>query len=553
MQARPNRLLPWLSCLCLAACAWLGSMPRAHAQVSTADARQLGLEVAWQAQLQLPKFGRGIASADLWVDSSAAATRKYATVELGSGELGGGRTIEISADTLDAKGEPIGIEAAKQLAAERAARLLGRNDGFQVIETNVPTIRLVVATSDGLVQTLDAETGRLLWSSSCGSSSAPAHPAALSPAGVSLIHGRHLYLLDWQTGKQLQRKELEYGSSIALAVAGNLAYVSDFRGRIEAYGLGTTVIPWTAQISGRSVGQPVSLKDQSFCAIASSNGYMYTMRGGDTPGMWTRYAAASAMSGCLAAGNHAFYVGSVEGVLAKIGVDPKLENMVWDVTTGEPLTSPPLVIGERIYVANESGRLLCIDDNQGALLWTEAGMRILQPLAVASGKLFCTTLAERLAAVDAQTGRLLASTQPLSLATSVVNQTSDRVYLVDTAGRVQCLRSFQAKLPKLVEPVVAGEAEEAEQSEAGASQTAPPAASQDPFGTGEAAAGANPFGGAAAGANPFGGAAAGANPFGGASDPFGAPAPATPATDEPATGEPATDPFGVGGADPFGS
>lgn len=525
MQARHHRLLPKLFCICLAACAWVGWTPVASAQVSAVDAKQLGLEIAWQTQLQLPKFGRGIASANLWLDASAS--RKYATVDLGGGDLGAGRTIEISAAEVDSKGKPIGIEVAKQFAGERAARLLGRNDGFQVIETNVPSIRLVIATSDGLVQNVDAETGRMLWSVACGQTTAPAHPAALSPAGVSVIHGRHLYLLDWQTGKQLQRKELKYGSSVALAVAGNLAYVSDFGGRIEAYGLGTTVIPWTAQISGRSVGQPVTLADQSFCAIASSSGFMYTMRGGDTPGMWTRFAAASSLSGCLAAGNHAFYVGSTEGVLAKIGVDPKLENLKWDLTTGEPLTAPPLVVGDRIYVANESGRLLCIDDSEGALVWTEVGLRIVQPLSVAAGNLYCTTLSGSLAAIDVESGHLVASSQSIPLATAIINQTSDRVYVVDTAGRLQCLRPFRSKLPKLVEPMVESEESEVEKSESAASQAPATVPSQDPFNMG-------------------GEAAAGANPFGDASDPFGAPAPATPAGDKPAA-----DPFGTGASDPF--
>ncbi|MEZ6081748.1 MAG: hypothetical protein R3C56_40565 [Pirellulaceae bacterium] len=226
--------------------------------------------------------------------------RKYAVVELGEG-----RTIEVSADELDSKGVPIGIEVAKQMAGERAARLLGKNDGFEVIESSIPKIYLVVATSDRLIQNYDAETGRLLWSRPCGVSTAPAQSAALSPSGVSLIHGRHLYLLDWESGKQLQRQELKYGSSIALAVCGRVAYITDFRGRLEAYGLGITFRPWTSQIAGRDVGRSVTLADQSYCAIASTEGYVYTMVGGDKPGMWTRYEASSPFNGSLAAGNHA--------------------------------------------------------------------------------------------------------------------------------------------------------------------------------------------------------------------------------------------------------
>lgn len=521
MRLRCTRRLALLSFICTTVCSTVGITPTALAQVSSVDAMHLGLEIAWQSQVQIPQTGRGITTSSLWVDTSV--TRKYAVVELEAG-----RTIEVSASEVDDKGVPIGIEAAKQIASERAARLLGRNDGFEVIESNIPDIRLVVSTSDGLVQTFDAETGMLLWSRPCGQTTAPAQAAALSPNGVSLIHGRHLYLLDWPSGKQLLRQELKYGSSIALAVCGKLAYVTDFRGRLEAYGLGIRIKPWTSQISGRAVGQPVSLADQSYCAFASTDGFLYTMLGGEKPGMWTRYEAAAPFSGCLAAGNQAFYAGSIEGVIAKVGVDDKLGNLNWDFTTGEPLTASPLVVGERVYVANESGRMHCIDDQNGNSIWSEVGLRVVQPLAVASGKLYCTTLAGEIVAVNAENGRFLASSSAIPIAATVVNQVSDRLYVADTSGRLQCLRPIQSTLPRLVQPVTAGEVIPDQNGSPATPPTTPAAASQDPFN----------FGGDAA-------APANSNPFGAAGDPFGAPAPAGDTTPDVA------DPFGTGASDPF--
>lgn len=545
MRLRFTRRLALLSFLCSAICStgWLATAARA--QMSAVDAGQLGLEIAWQTQLQLPKVGRGITTSSLWVDNTAP--RKYAIVELGAG-----RTIEVSASELDSKGEPIGIEVAKQMASERAARLLGRNDGFEVIESSIPNIYLVVVTSDGLVQNYDAETGRLRWSRPCGVSTAPAHSAALSPSGVSLIHGRDLYLLDWASGKQLQRLELKYGSSVSLAVCGQVAYISDFRGRLEAYGLGITFKPWTAQIAGRDVGRPVTLVDQSYCAIASTEGFMYTMIGGQEPvttddakanvkpnikpGMWTRYEAASPFSGSLAAGNHAFYAGSSDGILAKISVDDRLGGLNWDFTTGEPLTAPPLVIddrviGDRVYLANESGKLLCLDDKTGSLLWSAVGLSVVQPFAVAGGKLYCSTIAGRIIAVDAESGRFIAGSQPMPLAALVINQSSDRLYVADTAGRLQCLRPWQSTLPRVIVSVKPSEGAPSQEVAPAATEATPAASDQDPFNTG---------GGAAA-------SPAGTNPFGAGSDPFGTSAPAG---DE--TPNATADPFGTGASDPFG-
>ncbi len=523
MRLRFTRRLTLLSLLCSAICStgWLATAARA--QVSAFDAGQLGLEIAWQTQLQLPKVGRGITTSSLWVDNSSP--RKYAVVELGAG-----RTIEVSADEIDSKGAPIGIEVAKQMAGERAARLLGKNDGFAVIESSIPNIYLVVVTSDGLIHSYDAETGKLLWSRPCGVSTAPAQSAALSPAGVSLIHGRHLYLLDWASGKQLQRQELKYGSSVALAVCGRVAYVTDFRGRLEAYGLGVTFKPWTSQIAGRDVGRPVSLADQSFCAIASTEGFVYTMIGGDKPGMWTRYEAASPFNGSLAAGNRAFYAGSSEGVLAKVSVDDQLGSLNWDFTTGESLTAPPLVIDERVYLANESGRLHCLDDTTGSSLWSEVGMRVEQPFAVAGGKLYCKTIAGKIIAVDAESGRFIWGSQPIPLAGLVINQSSDRLYVADTAGRLQCLRPWQSTLPRMIKSATPSEGVASQEGTAPASDTTPAAPSQDPFNASGEAADAPP----------------GASPFDSGTDPFSTPAPAGDTPDS------AADPFSAGASDVFG-
>ncbi len=511
-----------------------------RAQISSVDADRLDLEIAWQAQVQMPKVGRGIVSSHLWVDSGQS--RKFAVVELPAG-----RTLRVSADEAGRRGEPIGIEEAKKQVGERAARLLGKNDGFEVVEVTIPSIRLVFVTNDGLVQTFDAETGALKWSSPCGRASAPAHPGAVSPAGVSIIHGRNLYLLDWQSGKQLLNKELSYGSSVALAVCNDLAYVSDFRGRLQVYGLGRTIKPWSSQINGRAVGQPVTLADQSFCAIASTDGYVYTMTAGEQPGLWTRYETNSAISGSLAAGNGAFYAGTGDGLLTKISLAERLGGLDWEFPSGETITSPALVVGKRVLVATEGGAVHCIDDESGFAIWSKEGLRIAQPIAAVGSSFLCSTHSQEIYALDMETGTVTGRTMPSNIDSVVVNQVSDRLYVVGPNGRVQCLRPRGGVLPTMVTPVVASEKE----------LSATPPASQPPATTTPAADPFN-FGGETApppttpAANPFGGdafgsgstPAAGANPFGGG--------PAAPATSD--AGAEMSNPFGSGDmTDPFGS
>ncbi|GIW98105.1 MAG: hypothetical protein KatS3mg111_1438 [Pirellulaceae bacterium] len=235
----------------LALVALLASPLPVRCQVPSSFLQSVGMEAAWRSQLRLPIDGGHIVSVRFWVDKSQV--HQYAVVDLGD------QQIRISAEQLDRDGNPIGLEEAKRLAATQAARLLGKSDGFQVVEVSVPSIKMVVVTRDGLVQTLDAETGALLWASPCGPSWAPAHPAAVCEKGVVVVHGDRLYLLDWQTGKHRMVKSLRRATANAVIANEDVAFVSDFTGRIAAYGLGVDLRPWNYVMSGRAVGLPVVL------------------------------------------------------------------------------------------------------------------------------------------------------------------------------------------------------------------------------------------------------------------------------------------------------
>ncbi len=504
-------LFPWLALVAASS----------SAQLPTDFTRRMGLETAWRSQLRLPVDGGGIVSVDFWVDKKTV--RQYAVVELAD------RTIRVASDQLDADGQLIGMEKAKEMAQAQAARVLGKTEGIQVVEVSVPQIKMVVVTRDGLVQTLDAETGKLLWASPCGPSWAPAHPGAVCEAGVVVIHGDNLHLLDWETGKHLMIRKLQRATSNSVAAYKDIAFVSDFTGRIEAFALGREMRPWAYVMQGRAVGQPVTLLDKGFCAISTNVGFVYVYKPTEPPEVWLRFESGAPISGSLAVGNGAFYSGNVQGTITKFSADERFGTILWELRTGYTITAPALVVGNSVFVVNESGDVLAVDDATGNAAWETEAVEAVMPIAVADGKLFCTSVSNQLLALDAETGAEVGRSQPLDLVDPVINCISDRVYTIMRDGRIACLRPAQAVLPTLVEPVELAPAEEQA-----------PLDTRQP-GAQPAGPAANPFGGGTPAADPFGTGAPAGDPFstggdGGMADPFGA------------GGN--NDPFG---SDPFGS
>ncbi len=582
------RLLVTLTCLI-----WSTAQLTGLAQVMSEDARRLRLELAWQSQVQLP-LTSGLASAQLWTEETnprkfAVVELPGHTIRIAADKLdrsgnpigielakkqalqeaqfiswdknGDGQVSPAEATNLgrafseidrDRDGfisyaensrfidwtrlisTTLGAADAARMMRERqlqdVASMLSEPTGFEVIEQVIPRVKLVLVSRSGSVATLDAETGNLLWATICGDSGAPAFPAGLSKAGITIIQGERLYVLDWETGKQLEDKHLQYATSNAVAVTNTMAFVADFSGRVEAYGIGDTnfIQRWGYVIRGRAIGDTVSLLDRNLCAMASNDSLVYVFNATDTPSVWMRYQSSTPIVRCLGVGNGAFYAGNLGGKLSKIVVDDRLGRIQWEYLGGQSFSTPPLIVGSNVFVASDTGALYCVNDAEGVEAWASDSLGVTQPLAVANNVVYARTMINEVIGFDIGTGRVLGRSLPRALGHAVTNQISDRVYLIGKHGQVQCLRPMGSVAPVMVTPP--------KLPEAGATEIEP---ATTPAEGGEMAPGSSPF------ETP----PAGGNPFGSGSDPFGA-APAAAGAAPAAAGGATANPFG---ADPFGA
>lgn len=560
----------------LTTAAWLATGISAQAQLSTEDVRRLGLEVAWQSQVQMPRT-KGIASSHLWAETTGA--RQYAVAEVN------GRKVQVSADKLDRDGKPIGLESAKLQARqeaqfrsfdtngdgelvpsevtvlgkaftavdrdqdgvislaehtrfidwntligatlgkngaaqllktkglESAVQLLTAPTGIDVKEVTIPRIKLVIVSQSGSVQTLDAETGKTLWSNTCGDAASPAFPAAVSKAGVVILHGDRLYVLDWETGKIITTTPLHYASSNAVAVTDNMAFVSDFSGRVNAYAIGESEFKqrWGYVIRGRAIGNTVKMSDRNLCGIASAEGFFYVFSATTTPDVWLRYKSTTPIAKCVGTGNNAFYVGNESGRLSKIVIDDRIGKTAWEHVGGHSYSSAPLVIGEHVFVSTDDGALNCLADKDGSEVWLSRSMAIREPLAVVGNLVYARSQSEEVVGFDVATGKVAGRANANNIADVLMNQLTDRVYLIGNHGQLQCLRPIGSDVPKLITPVVLEKKPSNQSLPTTPTENAPPTEG-----------------------NPFESTQPGADPFSG-DDPFGA-AP----TEEPNMAE---DPF----------
>ena len=221
-----------------------------------------------------------------------------------------------------------------------------------------------------------------------------------------------------------------------------------------------------------------------------------------------------------------------------LAVDEQTGTIRWRYVTGFPTDRAPAVVGDRVYVASERPELHCLDAATGIQQWEADG--ISQFAAASKSHIYGIDQYGAITEADAKTGAVTGRLQTGEMMTALVNDKTDRLYLITGHGLVQCLHEIGAKQPlHYGEEAAAGIGRESESG--GEKQAArhlrrnretPPA--EKPAPAQPKPESENPFGARSRG---------GENPFGAAA-PAAAPATSSPKPAAPAAAPSDDDPFG---------
>lgn len=514
----------------------------AQAQVSRqgllpADAlHAYGLDRMWFTQVDVDRSRGKIVGLNQHVSS----TKFHTVFEF----IHAGRRYVVSERDRDAFGDMIGVEAAKLKAEGALATLKAELAAAGKPETETPTletrvvpqITLAVSTNRGMLQLIDGETGKTLWSTLVGNPQHPTTEPAVSDEHVAVCNGSTLYVFKTEDGQLAWQKRVQGAIGAGPAITDELIYVPMINGTMETY---TIADPRRARIFrafGHTQVQPVASAQSVAWPTDQGKLYVGFARGGT---MKYRVEATDAMtSPPTFLPPDKIIATSMDGYVYCI--DEPRGQIIWRFTTGEPIGQMPLAVGETVYAVTDSGELYAIDAVNGTERWMTAGVYGL--VAGNDKRLYATDSTGNLLILDAGSGSRLGSVPTAAPMLPFTNVHTDRIVMATRSGLIQCIRERD-----LVWPVLH------QQFDGPARQKAKPKATPPAAGDGDKPA-ADPFAGPGE-EDPFGGGAPAApkpmaDPFGGddGADPFG--------------GDDAADPFGGGEmqddskpgaeADPFG-
>ncbi|QDU53878.1 outer membrane protein assembly factor BamB family protein [Aeoliella mucimassa] len=357
---------------------------------------------------------------------------------------------------------------------------------------------LLVLSDSGVLHAMNAETGKTAWIAQFGNPNYPSLGPAANKDSVAMINGSTLYVLDRSNGLQKMMKKLSGGAGGGPALTDDYVIVPMFSGRVEAYSLGEPLdFPWYYSSTGRVFDSPVATPDS--VVWPTDRGFLYVANRGDEAGIRYRFESAGRIMGHPASVDGTLYFTSTNGYL--YAINEQNGQQIWRYSVGSPISKPPLVVDGMAYVATDEPSLHAVDIQTGTLRWLTPGVS--RVAGVGKTNVYGMNRFGQLLVVDSRSGVPLGQLETCLSTMTVSNSTTDRIYLVNSTGLVQCMHEVGSDEPYLHDNSPKPEADADEAADASADEEPMDEAADEP----------------ADDANPFG--AANSNPFGDTSNPFG--------------------------------
>lgn len=322
---------------------------------------------------------------------------------------------------------------------------------------------LVVQTTVGLAQALDAETGRLLWSVQLGLPGNPSGQPAVNDRYVAVAFGDNLHLLVRNTGRKIWEKKLPMTVGGGLALSADRVFITLSNGWIQSYSLEDPDVGDWHYASRGLVGAPILTRD-GIC-WTNDRGMLYGS-GFDTNRLSFQFetdAKASAPLGYMVPN---VYMGMDDGNVYAVRTERgrRLGKVAWRYYTGGMIHSAPAPVDDQLYVATVDNGMYCLDikvevttdeaqqaaadakkeyvpkvaDRSGgvALWWAEGARKF---ISASAKRVYTEDRRGNVLILDRKAGTVLGRLPLAGNMRTVSNIRSDRLYVATDAGLIQCL------------------------------------------------------------------------------------------------------------------
>lgn len=226
--------------------------------------------------------------------------------------------------------------------------------------------RIFVGTADDFVYALDASTGRPVWSQPFETE----HSIWGKPAyqdGVVYVSSldKNVYALDAESGDLLWRADVGGSVSDKPVNDSGLIYAGSFDMQVYALDAQSGDVRWTAPAGASVWGAPLLADGKVFFADLSGNIFAVDAQTGDA--VWRNEGAGYVVAAPVYADGKVYIASSGdpnaspdERTGALIAFDAETGDEIERATTNAPLNTTPIIVGDKIVVAQQDQQALLV-------------------------------------------------------------------------------------------------------------------------------------------------------------------------------------------------
>jgi outer membrane protein assembly factor BamB len=437
--------------------------------ITAAEAGRFGLERMWFTRIAVDSArGRVIQ-----LTQHVSATESTTVYEFVHDD----KTYTFRETDLDEFGRVIGKDRARRLAEIKLSDLRVPQPEEQLVERTIPRIAIYAVTDSGRIHAIDGETGRTLWKAAVGNPRYPTESIGANDNVVAAVNGSTIYLLKASTGELVWERKAGGAPGAGPAVTSNLVFVPMTTGVMEAYPIDNPVARSNNFRShGRAMIQPVYTG--TYVAWPTDRGHLYVTEGTENRINYRLEANATIVARPAFLPPDRIVVSSVDGFVYCLREDNG--ELQWRFSTGEPIVTTPVGIGDAVYAVTTDGSLFVINAATGHELWSASRMALV--IGASKDRLYCLNDTNRLTVFDRQSGSQLGSLSTEFNDLVHVNSTTDRILIGTASGVLQCLRERSQEHPLLHIELKKPEAGKPKKAAApGVKKVEPVQESADPF------------------------------------------------------------------------
>lgn len=332
---------------------------------------------------------------------------------------------------------------AGRLGLERAwfAQVRVDSTRHKVVHWILDKDHIYALTSAGVIQAINAQTGETLWANELGVGHSPSAGIAVNSKYIALLGAGRLYVMDRTDGHHLWSRQVGGAASAAPALSEAYAYVVLLSGLVEGYRLDAPdEYTWQHQSHGRTFQSPTTTG--AVVSWPTDSGKLYVGQA-ESPRVLFRVETNDEIVAAPAEQKPYLFVGSLDGYLYCFHELTGSEQ--WRYSTGFAITSQPAIVGDIAYAASEGPTLHAVNAMTGAPLWKVDGAK--QFVALGEHHTYGMDRFGNLIVIDNQSGSVAGRLPTGTANEAIVNDQSDRIFIINKSGLIQCLHEVGADEP----------------------------------------------------------------------------------------------------------